>query len=118
MLDVQDEVSYDFYVPRILNGENDHIITWKSSNEEVVKIGNISFASIDIILNLFSTEEILERLEDLKGRGDIRVMIHEQYFYKDYERYQADFEEKLKATFAFLVEHGYHSAFYEDLILE
>ena len=85
-------------------------------NGEVVKIGEISFASIDIVLNLFSTDEILERLEKLKHRTTIRVMIHEQYFYRDYENYQPEFEEKLEATFAFLVGHGYQSEFYENLI--
>jgi len=39
---IQNEVSTDFYLPRILNGEGDHIITWESSNEEIVTIGNIT----------------------------------------------------------------------------
>ena len=83
---------------------------------EVVKGGEISFASIDIILNLFSSEQILAQLRGLTDRDCIRVMIHEQYFYEDYKRYQPDFEEKLRATFAFLSEHGYKSEFYENLI--
>ena len=85
----------------------------KIRNGEILKVGNISFASIDIVLNAFSIDEILEKLESLKQRNGIRVMIHEQYFYKDYVRYQAEFEEKLRATFAFLVDHGYKSEFYE-----
>lgn len=40
-LQVQNEASYDFYVPRILNGEGDHIITWESSNTKILEIGNI-----------------------------------------------------------------------------
>ncbi len=88
----------------------------KLRNGDIVKRGNISFASIDIILNLFSKEEILTRLEALQGRNDIRVMIHEQYFYEDYKRYQPDFEEKLRATFLFLCQKGYKSHFFEDLI--
>lgn len=85
-------------------------------NGDIVKRDNISFASIDIILNLFSKEEILTRLESLQGRKDIRVMIHEQFFYSDYIRYQADFEEKLRATFLFLCQNSYKSHFFEDLI--
>ena len=83
---------------------------------EILKIGKTFFASIDIILNCFSTEKILEKLSRMSHREGIRVMIHEQYFYVDYPRYQPDFEEKLRATFAFLTENGYESAFYESLI--
>ena len=83
---------------------------------EILKIGKISFASIDIVLNCFSIDEILERLEQMHQRKGIRVMIHEQYFYEDYIRYQPDFEEKLRSTFAFLCGHGYQSSFYENLI--
>ena len=84
---------------------------------EILKIGKLSFASIDIVLNCFSIEEILEQLTQMKERNDIRVMIHEQYFYSDYKRFQPDFEEKLKAVFDFLSEHGYQSCFYENLVL-
>ena len=83
---------------------------------EILKIGEISFAAIDIVLNKFSTEKILKRLDQMNGRSGIRVMIHEQYFYEDYCRYQPDFEEKLRSTFAYLCERGYQSGFYENLI--
>ena len=83
---------------------------------EIIKIGEISFASIDIVLNRFSIEKILKLLEQMNGRSGIRVMIHEQYFYEDYFRYQPDFEEKLRSTFAYLCQHGYQSRFYEDLL--
>ena len=83
---------------------------------EILKIDKISFASIDIVLNCFPIEKILERLSQINQRNGIRVMIHEQYFYEDYMRYQPDFEKKLRSTFAYLCEHGYQSSFYEDLI--
>ena len=51
----------------------------------------------------------------MRGRNGIRVMIHEQYFYSDYKRYQPDFEEKLRSSFAFLCDRGYQSVFYESL---
>jgi len=85
-------------------------------NGETVKSGAISFASIDIVLNCFSKQEILTRLENLIERNDIRVMIHERYYYVDYKCYQPDFEEKLAATFSFLKLHGYVSGYFEDLI--
>ena len=85
-------------------------------NGEILRLGKTAFASIDIILNCFSTEKILSRLERMSHRTGIRVMIHEQYFYADYPRYQPDFEEKLRATFQFLTARGYQSSFYESLI--
>ena len=84
---------------------------------EILKIGNISFASIDIILNCYSEEKILEQLAFISQRDCIKVMIHEQYFYEDYFRYQPEFEEKLRSTFSFLRENGYQSSFYESLLL-
>ena len=83
---------------------------------EILKIGKISFASIDIVLNCFSIGEILEQLMRMTQRNCIRVMIHEQYFYSDYTNYQPEFEAKLRAAFSFLSKHGYQSSFYESLI--
>lgn len=83
---------------------------------ETVWQKGIAFASIDIILNLFSRREILERLDSLFGRDVIRVMIHEQYFYGDYAKYQPDFEEKLDAAFAALWAQGYESRFFEETL--
>ena len=83
---------------------------------EIVESGAISFASIDIVLNCFSKQDILAKLEKLIDQNGIRVMIHEQYFYADYKNYQPDFEEKLTATFSFLKYCGYKSSHFEDLI--
>lgn len=88
----------------------------KLRDGKIIKRGKMSYAPIDIVLNNFSKEEILTKLQKLNGRKNINVMIHEQYFYSDYVRYQPDFEEKLKATFSFLVSNGYKSSFLEDLI--
>lgn len=88
----------------------------KIRNGEILKIGKISFASIDIVLNCFSIKEILEQLMRMSQRNCIRVMIHEQYFYGDYIHYQPEFEEKLRLAFSFFSEHGYQSSFYENLI--
>ena len=85
-------------------------------NGEILGIEKISFASIDIVLNCFSAEEILQQLARMRQRDCIKVMIHEQYFYEDYYMYQPEFEQKLRSTFADLCENGYQSSFYEDLI--
>ena len=83
---------------------------------EVLHDGDIAYAAIDIVLNCFGREQILEQLLALKERNTVKVMIHEQYFYKDYFNYQPDFEQKLDAAFAFLIENGFSSCFYENVI--
>ncbi len=101
--------------PRIsygIDGEN----AAKLRKGETVKDGDITYGAIDIVLNCFSKDEILSKLETLTDRNSIRVMIHEQYFYLDYRSYQPEFEDKLRATFRFLTEHGYESCYFEDMI--
>ena len=83
---------------------------------EIVCVNEVTFAKIDVILNLFDIPSILEQLRDLRDRNVIRVMIHEQFFYPDYVRYQPNFKEKLEATFSYLQECGFSSCFFEDII--
>ena len=82
----------------------------------IYRMGGIAYAGIDIVLNSFSKEDNLAKLEALLDRDAIRVMIHEQYFYPDYKAYQPDYEEKLRAAFGFLTENGYVSRFFEEVI--
>lgn len=88
----------------------------KMRRGQVVYQDGIAYAAIDIVLNGFSTEEILAKLAALQSHEMIRVMIHEQYFYEDYPAYQPEFEEKLAATFAYLTQQGYKSVFFEQMI--
>ena len=74
------------------------------------------FAAIDMVINKLSLQEVLPELEPVLGHEQIRVMVHEQYFYPDYRAYQPDFGEKLDVIFAFLAEHGYASRFFEEMI--
>ena len=85
---------------------------------KIMKIGEVHFAAIALVLNNYSEEVILEKLGTILDRNAINVMIHEQYFYSDYPAYQKDFEEKLGACFAFLNNKGYASCFFEDVIGE
>ena len=85
---------------------------------KVLKVGGIYHASIDLILNKFTRDEILEQLSALNGRPRVKIMIHEQYFYEDYKAYQADFPDKLYDAFLFLKSEGYESAFFEETITE
>ena len=82
----------------------------------ILNIGKMSFAGIDIVLNLFSKEEIAQKLAEISDRDCIKVMIHEQYFYEDYRLYQPEFEDKLHSTFSYLCGNGCQSSFFESLI--
>lgn len=88
----------------------------KLRNGGIVNCSDIYYAGIDIVLNCFDQSDILDKLKLLSDRYSIKVMIHEQYFYPDYHAYQEDFEEKLSASFDFLVKNGYESVFFQDLI--
>lgn len=83
---------------------------------EIVSYEKISYAAIDAVINTLPRAEIIPALAPKLNQNSIRVMIHEQYFYKDYKAYQPDFEDKLVTTFEFLVANGYKSFFFEDMI--
>lgn len=83
---------------------------------EIVSLGGLSFASLDMIINEVKIDDIVPRLTALLSRDTLRVMVHEQYFYEDYRAYHPNFEEKLKTVFSFLRENGYTSCFFEDLV--
>lgn len=83
---------------------------------ETVCVDGMAFASIDMIINAVKKEKLLPNLEKLMTRKSIRVMIHEQYFYADYHAYQPDFEEKLEIVLSALVDEGYQSVFFEELL--
>lgn len=84
----------------------------------LVRRGGVTYAGIDVVMNSFDTETVLEKLRQLNGRGSIRVMIHEQYFYPDYRSYQPEFEEKIGAAFSYLRQQGYESRFFEEIVGE
>jgi hypothetical protein len=82
----------------------------------VVYCDGMAHASIDLILNNVELDKIEERLEPLLERRRVGLMIHEQYFYPDYERYQPEFEDKLALAFSYMRDHGYESVFFENIL--
>lgn len=50
----------------------------------------------DMIVNLFPLSEIVPRLERVKEKEFVEVMIHEQYFYDYFHMYQPDFAAKVE----------------------
>jgi hypothetical protein len=85
-------------------------------NGEISVNNGIAYAGIDVVINDCTVDEIHNTLRGLMDRSFIKLMIHEQYFYPDYVKYQKDFENKLRETFVFLTSHGYRSVFFESLI--
>jgi hypothetical protein len=82
----------------------------------VAHSGGMAYSGIDVILNQFDADVISEKLRELQDRELIKVMIHEQYFYRDYKAYQPNYEEKLIKTFEILSENGYKSVFFEEIL--
>lgn len=83
---------------------------------EVVEFQGVKIASIDMVINNVKMEHIIPDLEMLLSHDQVRVMIHEQYFYEDYPLYQSNFEEKLETVFGFLEANGYESRFFEQML--
>ena len=83
---------------------------------QVIEYLGVKIASIDMVINDVTQQQLIPRLETLLEHQQIRVMIHEQYFYPDYPRYQENFESKLETVFVFLENHGYASRFFEEML--
>lgn len=82
----------------------------------VIPFDGVALGSIDMVINNVALEDIIPGLSVLLPRDQLRVMIHEQYFYPDYDRYQPEFAQKLATCFAWLGQQGYQSRFFEEMI--
>ena len=80
------------------------------------------FGRIDLVLNDSTYEyimsEIAKVVADPYRSGFVSVMIHEQYFHKDYRRYLADFEARVLDTCRYLADHGYVGAHITETVEE
>lgn len=72
----------------------------------------------DMIVNLFPLSEIVPRLECVKEKEFVEVMIHEQYFYDYFHMYQPDFAAKVEACLKYFTECGRKSVFLDELIAD
>lgn len=77
---------------------------------------DLLFVRNDLILNKLRLEEILPSLERLREREFWQIMTHEQYFYKDDQRYQPDFGRKLLTTLEWLAARGAESVFMDQIL--
>ena len=115
-LDAADEplVSYYADIDTLLHvGSRDF---WMDTAE------NMIFGRIDRVLNIGTLEEnrsaVLAAAEDPHRGGFVSLMIHEQYFYKDYVNYLHDFETRVLEACRLLHEKGYHGSSISEVTKE
>ncbi|MDD6031982.1 MAG: hypothetical protein PUC47_00635 [Oscillospiraceae bacterium] len=82
----------------------------------------LTFGRVDLVLNNCNMENLLPRLEKIlqsPGRsGFLELLIHEQYFYRDYSECLPFFEELVLTACRFASEHGYGGRRIRDLLPE
>ncbi len=78
---------------------------WYDTEEDML------FGRIDRVTNMGTLDDVMEVVRDTAAHphrgGFVSVMIHEQYFYKDYANYLHDFEARILEPCRYLWEHGY-----------
>jgi hypothetical protein len=98
-------VSYYLDAPRVkyLMGRD----YWKDTKEDVI------FLRHDIVINTLPLDKIVPHLEKVAADPHqselMELMIHEQYFYPEYPRYQPDYSAKVEKTIEWATRKGYKS---------
>jgi len=81
---------------------------------------NMIYGKIDVVLNLYTKEEIVARLEHARTlhpkKGFIEVMIHEQYFYPTYGAFIPNYSELIFTACKWCRDNGYEPAFTSQVI--
>jgi len=81
---------------------------------------DVTFARIDLVLNLYPNERNLEILRDVTSSptrgGFVSIMIHEQYFHPDYISYIPEFETRVLDACRFLKDKGYRGVHLTELL--
>jgi hypothetical protein len=89
---------------------------WKDNKEDII------FFRSAIILDCHSLEDIPAFLdafhEDPHRSGFVDLLIHEQYFHRDYGGYQPDYREKVLAAVRWAQSKGYEPAFLSECVFE
>ncbi|MDD5603402.1 MAG: hypothetical protein PHG48_04865 [Eubacteriales bacterium] len=87
---------------------------WKDNGAGLIFIKN------DIVINMHSLNEIKPLLDKVKKdphrSGFIEMMIHEQYYYRDYCNYQPDYREKVAAAVEWAAGNGYKPALLKEVL--
>lgn len=89
---------------------------WRDNSEGII------FSRIAIVINNQKIENIVPYLNSLRvgthKPGYIDLMIHEQYFHKDYPEYQPDFRQKVMTAVKWATDNGYKPAFLSECIFD
>jgi len=88
---------------------------WVDNKEDII------FVKDDIIINEVELEDIdgfMERISAEENHCFHYLLIHEQYFYEDYIRYEPDYRERIFATVDWCHRHGYRPATISSIAFE
>jgi len=101
------------------NDQVDHLCYrdfWMDTKEDMI------FGRIDAVLNVSTIDKVLatvtEAAENPHRSGFVSIMIHEQYFYPDYNVHRPDFEARVLEACKILFERGYEGAHITDILKE
>ncbi len=87
---------------------------WMDTEEDIL------YGKIDLVLNSYPLEEIVPKLEEVKSNshtyGCVEIMIHEQYFHKDYMAYIPEFKEIVLTACKWCADNGYKGYFLQDVM--
>ncbi len=80
---------------------------------------DVLYCKIDKVLNLHTVEDNIALLNVLYERkqtaGFIEIMIHEEYFYSDFNLYIPEFTDRVLEPCRWIAEKGYRGAFINDI---
>jgi hypothetical protein len=88
---------------------------WVDNKEDII------FVKDDIVINAVDLDQIDPYMNELKAAEDhcfMYLLIHEQYFYKNYINYQEDYKEKIFKTVRWCVDNGYRTTSISDIAFE
>jgi len=78
------------------------------------------FCPCDLVLNTGRLEDIRSSMNAFERRWPDRafvdILIHEQYFYPDYENYLPDYAQRLEEGILWCLENGYQPGFIDEII--
>ena len=82
---------------------------------------DIIFVHDDVVLNNVDLDKVDQEMEALSAREDHcfhYLLIHEQYFYKDFKRYEPDYRDRIFKAVAWCHAHGYRPVTLTEIAIE
>lgn len=113
------------------DGHGEPIVSYHLTKEQVARAEkregfydsklDVVFPKLDLVLNdaELTADRVVPFLDDLAARPHegsfIPMVIHEQYFYPDYRRYEPDYARRILTMARWMREHGYRSVSMDEL---